>query len=61
MTASTSFASSSPAAITLVPGSVTLPELRRIHAGGVTLQLDSSALAGMQAAHAVVQRSVDAD
>ena len=61
MTASTSFASSSPAAITLVPGSVSLAELRRIHAGGVTLQLDSSALAGMQAAQAVVQRIVDED
>ena len=61
MTTSTSFASSSPAAINLVPGSVTLAELRRIHAGGVTLQLDSSALAGMQAAQAVVQRIVDED
>ena len=61
MTASTSFASSSPAAITLVPGSVSLAELRRIHAGGVTLQLDSSALAGMQAAQSVVQRIVDED
>ena len=61
MTASTSFASSLPAAINLVPGSVSLAELRRIHAGGVTLQLDSSALAGMQAAQAVVQRIVDED
>ena len=61
MTASTSFASSLPAAINLVPGAVTLAELRRIHAGGVTLQLDSSALAGMQAAQAVVQRIVDED
>ena len=61
MTTSTSFASSSSAAINLVPGAVTLAELRRIHAGGVTLQLDSSALAGMQAAQAVVQRIVDED
>ena len=61
MTASTSFASSLPAAINLVPGSVSLAELRRIHAGGVTLQLDSSALAGMQAAQSVVQRIVDED
>ena len=61
MTTSTSFASSLPAAINLVPGSVSLAELRRIHAGGVTLQLDSSALAGMQAAQAVVQRIVDED
>ena len=61
MTTLTSFASSSPAAITLVPGSVSLAELRRIHAGGVTLQLDSSALAGMQAAQAVVQHIVDED
>ena len=61
MTTSTSFASSSSAAINLVPGSVTLAELRRIHAGGVTLQLDSSALAGMQAAQSVVQRIVDED
>ena len=61
MTTSTSFASSSPAAINLVPGAVTLAELRRIHAGGVTLQLDSSALAGMQAAQSVVQRIVDED
>ena len=61
MTTSTSFASSSATAINLVPGSVTLAELRRIHAGGVTLQLDSSALAGMQAAQSVVQRIVDED
>ena len=61
MTTSTSFASSLPAAINLVPGSVSLAELRRIHAGGVTLQLDSSALAGMQAAQSVVQRIVDED
>ena len=61
MTTSTSFASSSSAAINLVPGAVTLAELRRIHAGGVTLQLDSSALAGMQAAQSVVQRIVDED
>ena len=61
MTTLTSFASSLPAAINLVPGSVSLAELRRIHAGGVTLQLDSSALAGMQAAQAVVQRIVDED
>lgn len=61
MTTSTSFASSSSAAINLVPGSVTLAELRRIHAGGVTLQLDSGALAGMQAAQSVVQRIVDED
>ena len=61
MTTSTSFASSSSAAINLVPGAVTLAELRRIHAGNVTLQLDSSALAGMQAAQSVVQRIVDED
>lgn len=61
MTNSTPLTSHHPAAITLVPGSVSLAELRRIHAGGVTLQLDSSALAGMQAAQAVVQRIVDED
>ena len=61
MTTSTPFASPSPAAITLVPGTVTLAELRRIHAGNVTLQLDSSALAGMQAAQSAVQRIVDED
>ena len=61
MTTSTPFASPSSAAINLVPGAVTLAELRRIHAGGVTLQLDSSALAGMQAAQSVVQRIVDED
>ena len=61
MTTSTPLTSHHPAAITLVPGSVSLAELRRIHAGGVTLQLDSSALAGMQAAQAVVQRIVDED
>ena len=61
MTTSTPLASHSPAAITLVPGSVTLAALRRIHAGGVTLQLDGGALAGMQAAQAVVQRIVDED
>ncbi len=61
MTTSTPLASHSPVAITLVPGAVTLAELRRIHAGGVALQLDSSALAGMQAAQAVVQRIVDED
>ena len=61
MTTSTSFASSSSAAINLVPGAVTLAELRRIHAGNVTLQLDSSALAGMQAAQSAVQRIVDED
>ena len=61
MTTSTSFASSSSAAINLVPGAVTLAELRRIHAGNVTLQLDSSALAGMQAAQSVVQHIVDED
>ena len=61
MTTSTPLTSHHPAAITLVPGSVSLAELRRIHAGGVTLQVDSSALAGMQAAQAVVQRIVDED
>ncbi|PIF90287.1 histidine ammonia-lyase [Acidovorax sp. 62] len=61
MTTSTPLASHSPAAITLVPGSVTLAALRRIHAGGVALQLDGGALAGMQAAQAVVQRIVDED
>ena len=61
MTTSTPFASPSSAAINLVPGAVTLAELRRIHAGGVILQLDSSALAGMQAAQSVVQRIVDED
>ena len=61
MTTSTPLASHNPATITLVPGAVTLAELRRIHAGNVTLQLDSGALAGMQAAQAVVQRIVDED
>jgi len=47
--------------ITLDPGHVTLAQLRRIHAGGVRLQLDGAAQAGMRAALATVQRIVDED
>lgn len=59
MTTSTPHSPSSP--ITLVPGAVTLAELRRIHAGGVALRLDPAALTGMREAQAVVQRIVDED
>lgn len=46
---------------TLVPGAVSLAQLRRIHAGdGGTLTLDPAARAAMQAAQAVVQRILDA-
>ena len=45
----------------LKPGAVDLPLLRRIHAGGITLALDASVTAGMQAAQATVQDIVDND
>src|SRR5690606_11771370 len=48
-------------ALTLHPGKVTLADLRRIHAGPLTLALDSAARAGMQASQATVQRIVDED
>ncbi len=46
---------------TLTPGRVGLALLRRIHAGGVTLALDPSTAAGMEAARAAVQHIVDND
>src|SRR5688572_26726046 len=48
-------------AVTLNPGQVDLALLRRIHAGGVTLQLAASTAAPMEAARAAVQRIVDHD
>lgn len=47
--------------VTLIPGQVDLALLRRIHAGGITLQLAASTAEGMQAAQAAVQRIVDHD
>ncbi|MGP1685029.1 MAG: aromatic amino acid lyase, partial [Giesbergeria sp.] len=47
--------------LTLRPGKVTLAELRRIHAAPVQLRLDPTALAGMKASQATVQRIVDED
>ena len=47
--------------LVLRPGQVSLLELRRIQAGGMRLQLDPSALAGMQAALSTVQTIVDED
>ena len=38
-------------ALTLAPGKVTLPQLRRIAAGGVEVALDPSCDAGIAAAH----------
>ena len=49
------------AARMLTPGAVDLPLLRAIHAGGVTLSLDPSAVAGMRASQLAVQRIVDTD
>ena len=46
-------------AIVLKPGAVDLALLRRIHAGGVVLSLDSAAVEGMRAAQAVVHDIVD--
>lgn len=46
---------------TLCPGQVSLAQLRAIAAGGVRLVLDASALAGMQAAQATVDRIVAED
>ena len=46
---------------TLIPGQVDLALLRRIHAGGLTLALDPSTAAGMNAARAAVQHIVDND
>ena len=46
---------------TLCPGQVSLAQLRTIAAGGVRLVLDASALAGMQAAQATVDRIVAED
>ncbi len=45
----------------LIPRQVDLALLRRIHAGGVTLALDPSTAAGMNAARAAVQHIVDND
>ena len=42
----------------LHPGAVSLPELRRIHAGGVALSLDPGARDGIAAAQATVDRIV---
>ncbi|WP_043114531.1 aromatic amino acid lyase, partial [Pseudacidovorax intermedius] len=47
--------------LTLHPGHLDLASLRRIHQGGLTLALDGSTRAGMQAAQAAVQRIVDHD
>ena len=47
--------------VTLNPGQVDLALLRRIHAGGITLQLADSTATGMDAAQAAVQRIVDHD
>jgi histidine ammonia-lyase len=45
--------------LTLVPRSVDLATLRRIHAGGVRIDLDASARAGIVAAQATVRRIVE--
>ncbi len=47
--------------LVLRPGHVSLFDLRRIQAGGLRLQLDPAAQAGMQAALATVQSIVDED
>src|SRR5690606_5792179 len=54
-------ASLSSAPLLLRPGHVSLAELRRVHAGGVRLQLDPNAQAAMRASQATVQRIVDED
>ena len=53
-------ASLSNAPLVLTPGEVDLATLRRVHAGGVQLALNSSARAGLLAAQATVRRIVDA-
>lgn len=50
-----------PDTLVLSPGQVSLADLRRIAAGGLHLQLDPAALAGMRTAQATVQRIVDED
>ena len=45
-------------ALELQPGGVSLADLRRIHAGGITLSLDPGAGAGIAAAQATVDRIV---
>jgi len=47
------------AALRLEPGAVTLPLLRRIHAGGVTLALDPAAYPAMDGAQKAVQHILD--
>jgi len=47
-------------ALTLHPGAVDLAQLRRIHAGGLRLDLDAGARAGLAAAQAAVRRILDA-
>ncbi|MBS0344003.1 MAG: histidine ammonia-lyase [Proteobacteria bacterium] len=47
--------------VTLDPGHVNLALLRRIHAGGVQLQMAASTAEGLLAAQAAVQRIVDHD
>ena len=48
------------APLVLKPGEVDLAALRRVHAGGVRLELHPSARAGLMAAQAIVRRIVDA-
>ncbi|MBP6645665.1 MAG: aromatic amino acid lyase, partial [Burkholderiaceae bacterium] len=47
--------------LTLHPGSMTLDDLRAIHAGGVHLTLPPSAYAAMQASAAMVQAAAAGD
>lgn len=50
-----------PETLVLTPGQVDLALLRRIHGGGITLQLDPSTQGGMRVAQAAVQHIVDND
>jgi histidine ammonia-lyase len=52
-------ASSSTARLVLEPGRVGLADLRRIHAGGVALELHASSRAALKASQAAVQHIVD--
>ena len=54
-------ASAPPAALQLCPGAVDLATLRRIHGGGMRLQLDPKARAAMGLSKATVQRIVHED
>ena len=49
------------AALTLVPGALSLEQLQAIHAGGVTLAIDPAARPGIRASADVVRRAAQGD